>query len=905
MKPEHWQRIKALLQSALDHNPAERAAFLDEACGGDAHLRNEVESLIVSHGRATSFIETPAFEVMAESIENSIRESLVGDTLGHYHIIGQLGAGGMGEVYLAEETKLGRKVALKLLPAYFTRDDERVRRFQQEARAVSALNHPNILTIYEIGQIDSRHFIATEFIDGETLRERMTKPELKFGETLDVAIQVTSALCAAHEAGVVHRDIKPENIMLRRDGYVKVLDFGLAKLTEREPTAVATQAPSGALIYTDPGVVMGTVSYMSPDQARGLAIDAQTDIWSLGVVLYEMVGGRVPFAGATSSDVIASILEREPPPLAQLSPSVPTDLLDIVAKALRKDKEQRYQKASDLLLDLTRLKQDLEFDAKLEQSGRTDLSSGAVRRSGGTAAAETTAGAEQAEASTSGTQLSGNEVRRRSAAVAVITLLLTSLVIGLFYFRNSDKSKEVPRGTQVSSIAVLPFKSLSTDGSEYLGLGMADTLIAKLSNLRQIIVRPTGAVRQYTAPNQDPLAAGREQRVDAVLDGSIQKSGDKVRVTVRLLSVADGATLWATQFDQNFTEIFAMQDSISERVAGALALELTGEERMLLTKRHTENTEAYQLYLKGRFFLNKRTKEGISKAAEYFNQAVELDPNDALTYLALADCYNISIYFTLTPPRELIPKARAMAKKALEIDPSLGEAHALLSILADAEWDWNEALKEGQLAISLSPGSARVHHLFAYTVAKQGRFDEALAEIRKARDLDPLNLIINADIAEILSYAGRYDEAIEQCRITLELDPNFSLAHARLGVAYWGKGMYKEALGPLQKAVELEGEGSVRMIHLAMGYGFAGEKEKAQEFLRKLRRRAKTEYVDPTWMAVLFAATGDKDKALDWIEKAYDERSPTATALLVDPRFNTLRSEPRYQAVLRRMGLAP
>ena len=438
-----------------------------------------------------------------------------------------------------------------------------------------------------------------------------------------------------------------------------------------------------------------------------------------------------------------------------------------------------------------------------------------------------------------------------------------------------------------------------------LGCGMADTLITKLSNVRQLIVRPTGAVRKYTAPDQDPLAAGREQRVDAVLDGGIQKSGDKVRVTVRLLSVADGATLWASQFDQKFTDIFAVQEAISERVAVALALELTSEERTLLTKRHTENTEAYQLYLKGRYFVNKRTSEGVRKASEYFEQAIELDPNDALTYLALADCYNISIYFTLTPPRELIPKARAMAKKALEIDPSLGEAHALLSILADAEWDWNEALKEGQLAITLSPGSARVHHLFAYTVAKRGRFDEALAEIRKARDLDPLNLVINADIAEILSYAGRYDEAIEQCRKTLELDPNFSMAHARLGVAYWGKGMYKEALAPLQKAVELEGEGSVRMIHLAMGYGFAGEKEKAQEFLRKVKRRAKTEYVDPTWMAVLYAATGDKDTALDWIEKAYDERSPTATALLVDARFNTLRSEPRYQAVLNRMGLAP
>ena len=496
--------------------------------------------------------------------------------------------------------------------------------------------------------------------------------------------------------------------------------------------------------------------------------------------------------------------------------------------------------------------------------------------------------------------------RSLNSVVFVAALLIAGL--GVFATYSLWTKRPQPRVSvgQVKSIAVLPFKQLSAEGSdEYLGLGMADTLITKLSNVRQLIVRPTGAVRKYMAPDQDPLVAGREQRVDAVLDGGIQKSGDKVRVTVRLLSVADGATLWASQFDQKFTDIFAVQEAISERVARTLALELTSEERTVLTKRHTENTEAYQLYLKGRYFLSKRTREGISKASEYFNQAVELDPNNALAYLGMGDCYHQSIYFTSSPPRELIPKARAMAKKALEIDPSLGEAYALLSILADAEWDWNEALKEGQLAIRLSPGSARAYHLSAFTLAKRGRFDEGLAAIRRAQDIGPANLVINADSAGILCFAGRYDEAIEQTHKTLELDPNFSMAHAQLGVAYWGKGMYKEALAPLQRAVELEGEGSVRMIQLAMGYGFAGQKEKAQKFLKRLKERAKTEYVDPTWFAGLYAAIGDNNTALDWIEKSYDERTPTATMLMVDTRFNTLRSEPRYQAVLNRMGLAP
>jgi len=496
--------------------------------------------------------------------------------------------------------------------------------------------------------------------------------------------------------------------------------------------------------------------------------------------------------------------------------------------------------------------------------------------------------------------------QKPTAIGLVLLLLIAGVVIGILSFRSSGELKPAAPGKQVRSIAVLPFKPLSTDGSdEYLGLGMADTLITKLSNLRQIIVRPTSAVRKYGAPDQDPIAAGREQRVDAVLEASFQKLGDKVRLTARLLNVQDGSSLWSYKCDEYCTDIFALQDAVSERVAGALALELTGEERKLLTKRYTENAQAYELYLKGRLFLNKRTSEGTQKAAEFFRRALEIDPNDALAYLGLADCYLIDIFFTSAPPRDLISKGKAMARKALELDETLGEAHALLSILADTEWDWKEAVKEGQQAISLSPGSARAHQLFAFTIAKRGRLDDALTEIRKARDLDPLNLVINADIAQILCFSGRYDEAIEQCHTTLELDPNFSMAHACLGVAYWGKGMYKEALGPLQRSVELEGEGSVRTIHLAMGYGFAGEKEKAEAFLKGLRKRPKTEYTDPTWVAVLYTAIGDNDKALDWIEKACAERSPTATALMVDSRFTRLRTEPRYQALLSRMGFEP
>ena len=877
MTPEHWQRIKPLLAAALEREPGERSTFLDEACAATPSLRSELESLIASHEQAGNFAEKPALELMADSLQDNQAESIVGHTLGQYHIIEQLGAGGMSEVYLAEDMRLGRKVALKLLSGYPSREEERVRRFRQEAFATSALNHPNIVTVYEIGEWQERDFIATEFIEGVTLRARLRNRRFPLAEALEISLQIASALSAAHSAGIVHRDIKPENVMLRPDGLVKVLDFGIAKYPE--PTS---RAAKEALVKTMPGTLVGTVAYMSPEQARGSEVDARTDIWSLGVILYEMTARELPFPGPTPSDRIAAILVSEPVPLRQRQGDLPPKLEQIISRALAKNKEQRYSDAAELAADLRKLR------GTLGDERPARFSVPAVVRSAFS------------------TPLISKIKRHQSrAAVAAVALLLIGLAIGLYYFLSSDNSKQAAPATRVSSIAVLPFKRLSADDNdEYLGLGMADTLITKLSNLRQIIVRPTGAVRKYMAPDQDPLAAGREQRVDAVLDGSIQKSGDKLRVTVRLVSVADGATLWASQFDQNFTDIFAMQDAISERVAGALALELTGEERKLLTKRYTENTEAYQNYLKGRYFLNKRTAEDIRKASEYFKQAVALDPNNALAYLGLGDCYHQSIYSTSSPSRELIPKAKAMARKALEIDGSLGEAHALLSILNDADWDWNEALREYQLAISLSPGYANAYGRVAFTLAKRGRFDEALAAIRKAGEIDPTNLGISADIASILCYAGRYDEAIEQSNKTLELDPNFSTAYAQLGVAYWGKRMYKESLGPLQRAVELEGEGSVRMIQLAMGYGFAGQKEKARDFLRRLKKRSESEYVDPTWFAGLYTAIGDKDKALDWIEKAYAERSVAATALLADTRFITIRSEPRYQAILSRMGLA-
>ena len=519
MTPERWQHAKELFRSALEQEVDERAAFLDRACQGDDLLRREVESLLASFEESDHFIETPVAVAAADLFSEARSESLVGKRLGHYETTALLGEGGMGAVYLARDTKLGRKVALKLLPSYFTTDSDRLRRFEQEACAASALNHPSILTIYEIGETDGTHFIATEFIEGETLRERMAGAPMKFGEVLNVSEQVASALVAAHEAGIIHRDIKPENIMVRRDGIVKVLDFGLAKLVK--PPDTGTEATTRAVFKTTPGVVMGTVHFMSPEQARGLTVDARTDIWSLGCVLYEMVGGRVPFEGGSIGDVIAAILEREPLPLARYAPDVPTELEWIVRKALRKDREERHH-AKELLADLKTLKQRLLFEAELERSATPERDAAiATTASAGHATAETAEAA--ATHPTSSAKYVATEIKKhKSASLAVVILLLAIGGLGFWYFNN-----RLSNTSQIESIAVLPFQNVTGNSdTEYLSDGISEALINSLTELRQLRVVARSTAFRYKGREVDPQAVGRDLNVRAVLTGRVRQMGD-------------------------------------------------------------------------------------------------------------------------------------------------------------------------------------------------------------------------------------------------------------------------------------------------------------------------------------------------------------------------------------------
>ncbi len=912
MTPERWQQVNELFHSALEHDHGLRAEFLSGACAGDEALREEVESLLAAHEQMESFIETPASDVAAELLAGGQIQLMAGQKIGHYTITALLGAGGMGEVYLAEDMMLGRRIALKLLPAQFTVDRARVRRFELEARAASALNHPNIVTIHEIGRSDSSQFIATEFIDGETLRASLSRSRLSLRAALDVAIQVASALVAAHKAGIVHRDIKPENIMVRRDDrLVKVLDFGLAKLmdTHTQPL-VDSAAPTKELLKTGAGVVMGTVSYMSPEQARGLTVDERTDIWSLGIVLYEMVAGCLPFAGETASDVIAAILKAEPPILTRHAPEAPAELVRIVTKVLRKDKEERYQSIKELALDLKSLKQRLEFEAELERSGTPEQSEPArrVATSEQSTEIETAPGAAAQTArvshnipTTSSAESVVGEIKRhqRGAALAAAAVLLAVAVLSYSFYSTSG-------GEAIDSVAVLPFDASGDQDTEYLSDGISDNIINGLSRLPKLRVISLNSVLRYRGKQIDPQAVGRELNVRAVLMGRMTQRGDGLAISTELVDVRDNSRLWGEQYNRKLSDILVVQEEIAREISDKLQLRLSGEQRKLLSKRHTDDTEAYKLYLKGAYYRSKWSDEGFKKSIDHFEQAIERDPNYALAYAGLANTYVRLGLQGVIPPKDAYPKARAAALKAVEIDDMLGEAHASLGLVKHLyDWDWSGAKREYQRAIELNPNQAGTHFSYCYHFLHLGQIDEAITEIERVKELDPLSVEYMVGAADVYKDARRYDQAIEECRKALEMDSNYGQAYLFLGQAYEYKGMYKEAIAEYQKAIGLIGNTPEIAASLGHAYAASGRRDEARQVIKDLKELSNRTYIDPTYIAVVYAGLGENDQAFHSLEKAYEDRSGFLVHAKVEPIFDDLRGDPRFTDLLRRMNLAP
>jgi eukaryotic-like serine/threonine-protein kinase len=829
------------------------------------------------------------------------------ETISHYRILSKLGAGGMGEVYLAEDLNLGRRVALKLLPAKFTQDPERVRRFEQEARAASATSHPNILTIYEIGQVKTEtgvtHFMAMEFVEGQTLRHRL-KDGLMPDEAIEVAIQIASALAAAHGVGITHRDIKPENIMVRHDGYVKILDFGLAKLTETaflqgsDPAAPPADtfadplddryvtALPGSQKETNPGVILGTVSYMSPEQARGLKVDTRTDIFSFGIVLYEMIAGRSPFEGKTTADMMVSILDRLPTPISRYVRNAPVELERIISKALVKDRDQRYQLAKAMLADLKQLQRRMLLDASQEQTTELSLDEVAAQQR---RHSSKDSGSRDSGSKDSGPKDSGPKDSGRTVASGPTRL--------------SSGSQRAP----LDSLAVLPFFTTSGDpNAAYLAEGIPESLIINLSRLSELRVMAWSTVVRFRGREVDALEIGRDLGVRAIFAGRMYQFGDDLVIKTELVDVNDGSQLWGAQYRRKLDDLGAIEQELSLEICERLRVKLNEEERRRLAKRYTENAAAYQAYLKGRYYWNQRTARALRKAIESFEEAIKLDDGYALAYAGLADCYCLVSIYGAAPPKAVMPRAKAAATKALELDDGLAEAHtSLAAALVWFDWNWEASEREFKHAIELNPHYAVAHHWYASVLlSAQGRFDEALASEGRALELEPLSLVINSNLGFICYQAARFKEAIEHLRRTLEMDDNFVYARFHLGLCHAHRGDYDKAIAELKLAIEQAG-GRGALIQAALGYAYAvaGRRDEALQILAQLQTFPMNRDVSPFYLAMIHAGLDDEEQALKWLESACEERYNWMVWLGVEPMFEKLRGAAPFVSMLKRVGL--
>jgi serine/threonine protein kinase/TolB-like protein/Tfp pilus assembly protein PilF len=824
---------------------------------------------------------------------------LLSEIIQHYRIVRKLGAGGMGEVYLAEDTRLDRKAALKILPPEFASDSSRMQRFVQEAKSASALNHPNIITIYEVGEADGLQFIASEFIEGETLRQHMLRGRMSVREVLEVAVQVASALAAAHEAGIIHRDIKPDNVMLRPDGYVKVLDFGLAKLAEHEAPSTDTQAPTIAKVTTEPGLLLGTLAYMSPEQARGKKVDARTDIFSFGILLYEMVTRRAPFEGETTSDIIASILKTDPPPLLFHSPEAPPELERIVAKAIAKNQDERYQTAKDLLIDLKRLRQQLDVEGELGRYRSGDsITRPQLATGSGQTPAPPPADSLQTARTLSSAEYIATEIKQHGRGFALALVAALAAVAALVYFIAA-------RDNRIDSLAVLPFANESGDpNADYLSDGISESIIFNLSQLANLKVIPRSTVFRYKGRQADPQTVARELGVRAVFTGTIRLQGNNLLVSAELIDTQEDRLLWGQQYNRQVADTLSVQQEISKGISEKLRLNLTGEQERLLAKQYTGSGEAYQEYLKGQFWLNKRSEEGFRKAIEFFNQAIERDPAYALAYTGLADCYALLGTYALLEPKEGFPRAKAAAMKALALDPQLAEAHtSLANILTSYDWDFAAAEREFKRAIELNPNYATARQWYAEYLQAMGRYDESLAEIKRAQQLDPLSLIISAVTGRIYYCARRYDEAIEELEKTVRMEQRFGPAYAFLCEAYLKKGKHEQAILAAQEPVKFAPGTSVYLTILGNAYATAGRRAEAERVLAELKELSKRQYVQPSYISLLYSGLGDKEQALEWLEKAYADRDDRLIFVITDPMLDDIRPDPRFQDLARRIGL--
>jgi len=756
---------------------------------------------------------------------------MVGQTVSHYRILEKLGGGGMGVVYKAEDTKLGRQVALKFLPDDLSSDHHAVERFQREARAASALNHPNICTIHDLGEHEGRQFLVMELLDGQTLKHRMGGRPLATEQVVQLGMQIARALETAHAKGIVHRDIKPANIFVSDPDQVKVLDFGLAKLLGPVTEATLTES------LTERPTVAGTLPYMAPEQLRGEDVDGRADIYALGVVLYEMATHQRPFREDLATRLTDDILHRKPLPPSRLRPDIPARLEEITLKCLEKDPDNRYQSARELEVDLRRLMSSTPvFEAA------TDRASARRQR------------------------------------------------------RTSRK--------RIRSLAVLPLANLSRDPEQdYFADGMTEALITYLSKIAALKVISRTSAMRYKGTDKSVPQIARELGVDAIIEGSVLRAGKRVRITAQLIHADTDEHLWGEDYERGVRDVLSLQSEVARAIAQEVRAKVTPQEQARLANARPVNPEIYELYLKGRYYWNRRTEEGAKRALAYFQQAIERDPANAQAYAGLADSYHVLGYYNSLPPEEAYSKAEAASRKVLELYDTLAEAHAALGVVRhEFNWTWLEAEKEFKRAFELNPGYASAHQWCADLFIELGRHEEAVAELKRALQCDPLSMIINTNLGRAFYTARDYDRALSQFHKTLDIDPSFAYAHAELGLAYEQKGLFEEAVDEFQRGVSLSGGGTYALARLAHAYALAGKTDETQSMLTQLRDLAKQKYVSPYDFAAIYAALGEKEQAFTWLETAYEQRSHWLTHVKVDPRLDPLRSDPRFQDLLDRIG---
>jgi eukaryotic-like serine/threonine-protein kinase len=788
-------------------------------------------------------------------------------SLAHYEVIAPIGSGGMGEVYRARDKNLDRVVALKILPAAETLTGQAVRRFIQEAKAASALNHPNIAHIYEIGEADGIRFIAMEYVEGQSLQEKVSGRSLTGSEVLQIGCQIADALEHAHAARIIHRDIKSSNIMLTPRGQVKVLDFGLAKIQHDETTSAAD---IDTKLKTAPEVLMGTLPYMSPEQALGQRIDHRSDIFSFGVVLYQLITGRLPFSGKNSSETANLIATAQPEPISRFNHQVPVEFERIVRKCLEKETHRRYQTAADLAADLENLKRDSQTNVA------TGVSPVAPRR---------------------------NRIAWRVGATALLVLVTLGTLYSIF-----KGNKSVATVAKVQSIAVLPFTNVTGDQStEYLSDGITESIINSLSQLPNMRVMARTTMFRYKGQNADPQAVGRELGVDAVVTGKALHQGDTLVIQADLVYVSDGSQLWGDRFNRKFVDVLSIQEEISKQIAEKLRLRLTGEEQRLLTKRYTDSTEAYDLFLKGRSFQRKVTENDLLTAIDYYQQAIAKDPNYALAYVGVGNAYHtLGGVLGFRSPSETFPKMNEYAMKALQMDDQLAEAHHLL---ANAklyyEWNWEVAGRELKRSIELNPNYSLAYETYGTYYQSLGLLDQAAAARKVGKELDPLSPFAVADEGYPLYYARRFDDAIKAYREGLALDQNLSWGHLWIGQALVQKGMYSEAIAEIQEAVRLSGGDIRARATLGHAYAVAGKQREALHVLDELKSLSRRRYVSPYFIALVYAGLRNDEETFAWLEKAYQERHPYLILLKVEPVFDHLRNNEKFINLEKRVGLNP